>query len=136
MFAAPQPPLHCFLYHSQIADAASISCVADIVRTARSFNKTVGITGMLVFDGQRFCQYIEGPAEPLQTLIDSIARDPRHKAFTPQHHSECSGERRYANWSMAYVLVDDDEPLQHLAPLRGEQAIVQLQELMPLLDAA
>lgn len=128
--------LHCFLYHSQIAPQADISCVADIVKTARNFNKTQGITGLLVFDGQRFCQYIEGPQPALQNLIDSIARDPRHIAFTPLHQNHCEQERKFANWAMAYVLVDDAEPLASISSEQGPSALEKLQELLPLMDIA
>lgn len=128
--------LDCFLYHSQIAPHADISCVADIVKTARSFNKTQGITGLLVFDGQRFCQYIEGPQPALQNLIDSIARDARHVEFTPLYQNTCEQGRKFANWAMAYVLVDDAEPLASISASQGSSALEKLQELLPLMDIA
>lgn len=129
--------LHCFLYRSQIAPDADIACVADIVKTARSFNKTQGITGILVFDGQRFCQYVEGPQPALQQLIDNIAKDPRHVDFTPLHQSSSESVRRFSNWAMAYVLVDDeDEPLEALSVAQGATAIEKLQTLIPMLDIA
>lgn len=130
------PVLDGFLYHSRLADDASLTCIATIVRVARDFNKTESITGMLIFDGQRFCQYIEGPREPLKALIDRIALDKRHTHFTPQHYAPLAGTRQFANWSMAYLMVDDDEPLTTVAQLRGMQAVHQLTHLMPLLDAA
>ena len=131
----PSPALGCFLYHSQLSAAADITCIADIVKTARNANQTLGITGLLVFDGLRFCQYIEGPAQPLEALIECISRDPRHTAFTPQHHAPLEADRLFADWSMAYVVVDEEEPLQHLVPLRGMQAVQQLTQLVPSLDA-
>lgn len=126
--------LFCFLYHSQIAPTAQLSCVAEIVKTARSFNKEHHITGMLVFDGQRFCQYIEGPQSALQGLIERIAKDDRHYLFEPKHHAPLVGERMFASWSMAYVLVDDAEPLNDLESLDGLAAIRQLETLLPMLD--
>lgn len=53
------------VYSSQLAPSVPAECVADIVRTARQFNAAHGITGLLVFDGQRFCQYLEGPDAPI-----------------------------------------------------------------------
>ena len=126
--------LFCFLYHSQIAPAAGLSCVADIVKTARNFNKEHQITGLLVFDGQRFCQYIEGPQSALQALIDRIGRDRRHHQFESKHHASLVGERMFACWSMAYVLVDDTEPLNDLECLDGMAAIRKLETLLPMLD--
>lgn len=34
---------------------------------------------MLLFDGQRFCQDLRGPADAIDALMDRIARDPRHE---------------------------------------------------------
>jgi len=123
------------LYHSHIAPEADISCVADIVKTARNFNKVHEITGLLVFDGQRFCQYIEGPDDALQALIDRIAQDPRHVQFTPKYHAPCKGARLFAHWAMAYVLIDDEEPLDEMHALDGPSALAKLQALLPMLDA-
>lgn len=128
--------LYGFLYHSQLASDADLSCVADIVKTARSFNKEHGITGILVFDGLRFCQYIEGPQSDLQDLINRIADDPRHEQFTPKFHAPVAGERLFGNWSMAYVLVDDSEPLDEMGQLDGQASLHKLQQMIPLLDVA
>jgi hypothetical protein len=128
--------LQCFLYQSHFTAGMDISCVADIVKTARSFNKLHHITGMLVFDGLRFCQYIEGPADSLQVLIGRLGKDPRHQLFIPKHQAPLSGERRFSNWSMAYVLVDGEEPLNEIDALTGQSALEKMETLIPLLDIA
>lgn len=133
----PHDDLHCFLYRSHIAPDADISCVADIVKTARNFNKTQGITGILIFDGQQFCQYIEGPQPALQELVDRITVDRRHIQFTTLHQSAGQHQRRFSKWAMAYVLIDDDdEPLDALVQLQGRHALDKLQALIPQLDMA
>ena len=126
--------LYCFLYHSYMAPDQDIGCVAEIVKTARGFNKAQHITGILVFDGQRFCQYIEGPKTEVQALIQRLADDPRHMQFTPKYQAPLQGERMFGHWSMAYVLVDDAEPLDAMEPLDGLLALDKLKELIPLLD--
>ncbi len=128
--------LHCFLYHSQIAPHADIGCVADIVKTVRNFNKTQGITGLLVFDGQSFCQYIEGPQPALGELIGRIQADPRHVNFKTLHACASCAERKFEQWSMAYVLVDDTEHLADMAQEQGANALKKLHELLPLMDIA
>lgn len=126
--------LHCFFYRSHIAPDHDIRCVADIVKTARCFNKTQGITGILIFDGQQFCQYVEGPQPALQTLVARIVRDSRNQQFTVLHQADGLSQRRFNNWAMAYVLVDDDEPLEALTALQGQHALDKLQALIPQLD--
>lgn len=124
------------LYHSQLAPDAPLSCITDIIKTARSFNAVHGITGILVFDGHRFLQHLEGPPQVLTDLIVRIARDVRHVDFTLQYQGAFTGERRFRNWSMAYVHVEDGEPLAVLAPLRGQAAMTHFAELLPTLDIA
>lgn len=128
--------LHCALYHSRLAPGAPLSCISDIIKTARSFNASHGLTGVLVFDGQHFLQYLEGPQQPLWDLLVRIAQDPRHVNFTLQHRGPCAGERLFRNWSMGYALVDDADPLADLGELVGEEALAQLHAMVPTLDIA
>lgn len=129
--------LHCCFYRSNIAADADVSCVASIVKTARHFNTTQGITGILVFDGQQFCQYLEGPQPALQALVNRIAADPRHTAFTILYQGSTLTQRRFHHWSMAYVQIEDDEaPLEHLMLQQGPDAIQQLEAMIPQLDLA
>ncbi|WP_310635936.1 MULTISPECIES: BLUF domain-containing protein [Delftia] len=127
--------LECFLYHSQLAPGADTTCIAAIIKAARTFNWSAGITGMLVFDGERFFQYVEGPPEQLALLVESISRDERHINFTPLFPQARIDQRRFAKWSMAYVIVEDTEPLGTISELQGPGALEKLQELLPLLDA-
>lgn len=124
------------LYHSRLAPNAPLSCISDIIKTARSFNAVNGLTGILVFDGQHFLQYLEGPVLPLQDLMVRIAQDSRHVNFTLQHHGSCSGERLFRTWSMGYALIDDADPLADLSSLMGNEALARLHSLMPTLDIA
>lgn len=129
--------LHCFFYRSQLAPDCHISCVADIIKTARNLNKAQDITGVLIFDGQQFCQYIEGPQPALQQLIDRIANDKRHVMFSAMYQSSGFNQRRFQHWAMAYVVMaDEDEPLSPLTKLHGPYALERLQALLPQLDIA
>ncbi|MBD9402372.1 BLUF domain-containing protein [Comamonas sp. CMM02] len=126
--------LQCFMYHSELAPTAELSCVADIVKTARDFNQLHAITGVLIFDGQRFAQYIEGEAQAIDFLIGQLARDPRHINFTPQHNGPRTDKRWFPSWSMAYVLLESTDPLGEMSCLCGASALEKLQELLPELD--
>lgn len=124
------------MYCSHLAPEADVGCVSSIVKTARSFNLANDITGILVFDGQHFCQYIEGPVGPMQALVVRIATDPRHCLFDVKHQAPLLGPRKFTNWSMAYVFVDDVQPLAMLETLQGRAAVSQLEILLPSLDMA
>ncbi len=46
--------------------------VGSIVTQARARNAQHSITGLLVFDGMRFCQHLEGPQRAVETLMERI----------------------------------------------------------------
>lgn len=128
--------LYCILYHSRLAPGAPLTCISDIIKTARDFNAAHGLTGILAFDGQHFLQYLEGPQMAVQDLLVRIAQDPRHVNFTLQHQGACRGERLFRNWSMGYALIDDADPLADLGSVVGDEALAQLHALVPTLDIA
>ena len=126
----------CFLYHSEISANADLGCVADIAKFSRSFNEIHDITGVLIFDGQRFVQYIEGPQENVFGLASKIAIDTRHTGFTPVHQAQGINQRLFTQWAMAYLTDDDTEPLANLLSVQGEAAVSSLQKILPQLDSA
>lgn len=101
------------VYRSVLAPDASPACVADIIRGARAFNRRHDVTGVLVFDGERFCQLLEGDAAIVAALGERIAKDPRHHRFEILQQGSRDGARRFPGWSMAYALDTDGV----LAPL-------------------
>lgn len=130
-----QDPLEYFLYRSKLAPGTHASCVATIIKAARHFNASRQITGMLVFDGENFFQYIEGTPGQLQALIDALAQDDRHVAFTPLERKPCRAGRRYGRWSMGYLELDDAQGLAELAELTPDSALTKMSQLASQVDA-
>lgn len=124
----------CFLYSSELSSSYDVTCVPDIIKTARGFNEEHGITGVLIFDGVRFVQYLEGPKAQLLPLLDSIALDPRHTNFAVQYQKKRE-KRLFKNWSIAYSYVDDANVLAGFKGLLGDKAFEKFTGLMPQLDA-
>ena len=62
------PALYEVLYVSTIAPDQPLSVVAEIAGRARFVNAELDITGLLIFDGQRFCQQLEGPQKAVLKL--------------------------------------------------------------------
>lgn len=69
---------HRILYVSHLAPGLGYDTFTRICRSARTNNARDGIAGVLLFDGQRFCQELQGPGPAIDLLMDRIARDPRH----------------------------------------------------------
>lgn len=127
-------PLKQFFYHSRLAPGHRYSTVSDIISTARSFNASHGITGVLIFDGDRFCQFIEGPPDDIDGLVERLRADPRHDAFTVLISDVFAHERLYPYWSMAYAALEGGSYLSDLLSRPPEEALQHLQTSIDKLD--
>lgn len=110
--------LHHILYLSRLAPGFDFSVVKDIVQTARANNVPRGITGALLFDGERFCQLLEGPAAQVEPLMALIATDPRHVAIAMLHAGAHGGSRVLPWWRSGYC-----ESVNDLDAFEGESAL-------------
>lgn len=121
------------IYMSVLAPATDVRNVADIVRRSRSYNRLNGLTGILIFDGQRFCQHIEGDRESVLLLVEKIAADRRHNQLRILHQGFVGTERRFSEWSMAYALDTTGAVLDALFATMGPKAVATLRQLLPKL---
>jgi hypothetical protein len=110
--------------------------VEKIVEVANSRNQNNAITGLLVFTGGRFAQFLEGPSEALTTLMESIHKDVRHRNVTVVRRQRIR-ERSFSEWAMGYSgpsLVVDRliKPLLHAGNRDGriEERASNLADLM------
>jgi hypothetical protein len=78
--------------------------LTDIHEAARHLNALDGVTGVLVFDGVRFLQVIEGAGEAIDSLVERLRRDPRHSAFEIRDERMVA-TRAFPDWSMELVRV-------------------------------
>lgn len=123
-----------FAYYSHLADGHKANCVGAIIKSARVFNASHGITGVLLFDGERFCQYIEGASATLDALVERIRQDDRHQTVTTLLHGPLPGGRRYPDWSMAFSDVDGDAIIDEMISSTPHEALVLLKDRHLTLD--
>jgi len=83
-------------------DDYDVRVVPEIYRTARANNEMNEITGILLFDGSNFTQYIEGDSEKIDRLLNKLIQDKRHKNLVVISSGE-QEERLYRSWGMGYV---------------------------------
>lgn len=121
------------LYVSTIAPNAPLSVVGEIARSARIFNAAHNITGLLIFDGMRFCQQLEGRQKDVLALVDRISKDPRHSDVTVFHHGLLA-ERRFQDFSLAFTNVTDVEVLARLEKLDGQAGVTAFMDLVATLE--
>lgn len=131
MYTAPR--LHEVLYVSTMAPSAPISIVADIAPKARVANQAREITGLLIFDGMRFCQQLEGRPEEVLSLMERICRDPRHTNIEILHQGPLDA-RRFRRFSLSYIAIEEVDALERIEQVNGQEAVEAFMALLPDLD--
>lgn len=116
------PVLYEVLYVSTLAPDQPLSVVAEIAGRARTANARMDVTGLLIFDGQRFCQQLEGPHRHVLKLIEHIRNDPRHIQVEVLHHGPLA-DRRFQQFSLAFSTVEDEDALARMEQLDGSAAL-------------
>ncbi len=78
--------------------------VERILETSRRRNAEDAVTGLLIFDGKRFLQVLEGTLEKVEETFSRIAVDQRHRALVrlSGRHVEA---REFGPWAMASHIV-------------------------------
>lgn len=87
---------------SRLPEDAGDDLVKDIVDVAVPRNRTLQVTGALLFTGRQFAQYLEGSREAIDVLRHSIMDDLRHENVTTLAEGDYP-ERRFVTWSLAYI---------------------------------
>ena len=97
------------LFHIAYASTAATrfdhEALLDILRRAREKNHRLGVTGVLLHHEGHFFQVIEGPVEAVQSLYETIARDPRHGQLV-KIVEEPIFKRDFAEWTMGLAELD------------------------------
>ncbi|HEX8526889.1 BLUF domain-containing protein [Allosphingosinicella sp.] len=78
--------------------------LAAIHQTARHLNALDGISGLLLFDGSRFLQIVEGAEDAVDNLVERLRMDSRHSAFEVRDERQVE-RRSFPDWSMELVRV-------------------------------
>lgn len=89
------------IYRSKATSPLGSLHLFNLLKQARQKNARLQITGHLLYLDDRFTQCIEGPAESLDALWQSLLRDPRHCdiELVERHPIET---RRFQDWTMAF----------------------------------
>jgi len=107
-------------YRSEAARPPSPSDLEAMLARARARNHSIGVTGMLLYDGGRFLQTLEGPPAALDQVWSSILRDPRHGGIEIlSRHIVPS--RLFSGWDMQLYSRKSGRP--KLAPAPADSAI-------------
>jgi hypothetical protein len=101
------PSLRSLTYVSRASEPMSDVEFTQLGLEAGRLNALDGITGLLVFNGERFCQTIEGSREAIDSLMERLRRDLRHEDVRVLA-DEAVNERRFRSWDMQLLAVPDE----------------------------
>ncbi|RVT90406.1 BLUF domain-containing protein [Sphingomonas crocodyli] len=91
-------------YISTAAPSLSIYDAEMILETSRRNNSHAGLTGLLVFDGTRFLQALEGDQIPVEDTYLRICADTRHRAVVELSRRSVNA-RQFGGWAMASQVI-------------------------------
>lgn len=97
------------IYLSKAVDAQTSELSESILRQAHAWNTQNDVTGVLCQGQDVFLQVLEGERGKVTQLYARIHADPRHTDLELIHCENIS-QRRYGDWSMAYVRLSDVDP--------------------------
>jgi len=105
--------LFCLLYVSEMSrpDAQEVCRIRE---QSRANNLRDGITGLLVFDGQAFCQFVEGGEPLMAALLTRLERDPRHRNMRVLRFGRMAGARRFPAWRLGYAYCADPSAIAQM----------------------
>lgn len=97
---------------------APLASLQALIWQAMRNNVSRGITGALLYDGERFAQVVEGWRDDVDALFRRIQQDSRHEAVTLIQR-DAVRRRAFPRWSAMYVdpAEDDYVTLAQTAPL-------------------
>lgn len=99
---AAEPLVHVHYISSCIVPAAALDLeIAMIARTSVGHNADAGITGALVYARGWFTQVLEGPAPAVDSLMQRIVRDRRHRDCVTIQRRPITAPA-FSNWSLVY----------------------------------
>ncbi|GAB3053948.1 BLUF domain-containing protein [Stenotrophomonas tumulicola] len=93
-------PLRAIAYVSRARPELQPAELDALLADATAFNRMAGVTGVLMFDGERFLQYLEGPADGLESVFARVLNARRHEGVQ-QLASGPLPARWFPRWTMA-----------------------------------
>ena len=82
--------------------------LATLLRHASGRNRALGITGLLLHRDDSFFQVLEGEADNVRQVFESIQRDPRHHRIQVLFEGPVES-REFADWRMGFLDLDGIE---------------------------
>lgn len=123
----PENMMGSLLYRSIALQPPTDFELGKLIRASQRRNRTLGITGMLVYENGHYLQSLEGPPDAMEEVWTSIQRDPRHCSIEVLKRT-LTPARMFTGWDMKLLRRTPDEQMSRQ---NGLQAIARLQTQVP-----
>ena len=121
------------LYISRATGAITTTVTGTILESAKLHNPAAGITGVLCQGQGLFIQVLEGERSAVNRLYNNIAKDKRHQDVELVALDEIK-ERKYPKWTMAHVIISENDPIIQLKHPEFDPFQASGQQLKELID--
>ncbi len=105
------PALTAVAYLSSSATLFSEAELEALLLQARSFNRSVGVTGVLLHHDGSFFQYFEGPHDGVAQVYARIHRSRRHHTIFELYRGPIT-QSFFAHWQMGFAQTPQSEILK------------------------
>lgn len=99
------------IYGSSSTDRFSEADLVPLLQQAREKNQRLNVTGMLLYRDGNFLQVLEGERETVDSLYETIARDPRHRSLLVFLKRPIT-QRQFSDWQMGFANLRDVDVTQ------------------------
>jgi len=104
-------PNRAVVFVSEAVGDLTMAHLSNIMADAERFNRTAGVTGVTLFDGQRFLAYMEGPPDGLDVAFSRAAGATSHSSLIEIARGRV-GQRRLPYWPMRCIPLSPPELVQ------------------------
>lgn len=98
--------VHCLVYVSLANQEMSDDHLQSLLKKARTKNKILDVTGMLLFRDGFFMQALEGELKDIENIYEIISKDPRHSGLILIYKKPIK-QRSFPDWTMGFNKIDD-----------------------------
>ncbi|MBA0434260.1 BLUF domain-containing protein [Stenotrophomonas maltophilia] len=99
--------LHAIAYASEARADLQTTDLDRLLADATAFNRVAGVTGVLMFDGTRFLQYLEGPEDGIDSVFQRIVNARSHGQVKMLCRAPVL-QRAFPRWSMGTRRIEAD----------------------------
>jgi hypothetical protein len=121
------------LYISRAVGAITTTMTGSILASARVHNRVAGITGVLCQGQGLFIQILEGERSTVNRLYATLIKDKRHQDVELVAIEEIQ-TRRFPEWSMAHVVISENDPIVQLKHPEFDPFNATAEDLLALVD--